>query len=106
MPSDTLLTGSSTVPSVKFFDFSGFRVDRPPLVTANCVAQSLTPSPVVGQRNGSLAPCGVTLCVCGAYRPCRLGARKPRPYDVRSSTCAVGCQRRLTLGVVEAPTPS
>ena len=76
----------------------------PPWVVGNWVPQSRTPSMVNGHRKGSLSPCDETPVVIGANRSCRLGARKPWPNEPRSRIWRVGCQRKLALGVVEAPT--
>ena len=62
--SDVVLLGASTMPSVALVDFSGFRFASPPLITLNCVEQSVR-LPVTGQRIGSLVPAGVTLLVSG-----------------------------------------
>lgn len=101
--------GDSTMPSVLLVDFSGASSVLPPLMMANCVEQSVRPpggGTTGGQRSGSDRPGTVTPVVCGRYRSCRLGARKPLPTAARSTTCGSGCQRALSLGVVELPTPS
>ena len=102
---DAPLTGSNTRPNVVFCAVSGLSATLPPLVVANWVWQSRIGSSVVGQRIGSVRPCRLTPVVVCVNRSARLGALKPLPTAPRSSSAGTGCQRRLSLGVVERPTP-
>src|SRR5882672_10732185 len=103
MLNDALGIGSKTMPNVACSDSSGFRFALPPKSTPNCVSQSSPVSLVTGQRIGSERPGCETPPNCGVKSWYRLGARNPVPYDPRSSTWRVGCQRRLTFGLVVLP---
>jgi iron complex outermembrane recepter protein len=78
---------------------------------------------VVGQRSGSDRPGAVTPVVCGRYKSCRLGARKPLPIAARTTNSRTDCSTQFaivnggnpaltpeksvnkTLGVVLSPLP-
>src|SRR4030095_2520149 len=63
-PKDSVLIGSRVKHRGEFFVVFDSRVGLPPMVVANCVAQSIELL-VVGHRRGSLTPLVETLCVCG-----------------------------------------
>src|SRR5882762_1628187 len=61
---EALLVGSSTMPSVRLVEVSGWRAAFPPIVIGNCVTQSFELL-VVLQRAGSFRPGAVTPMTCG-----------------------------------------
>src|SRR5574340_268469 len=80
--SSNSLTGDSTMPNVKFLDFSGFRFGLPPVSDMNWTAQlSERAAPGIGlpfgQRTGSFQLFAVFVNVWAANCSYSDGARKP-----------------------------
>src|SRR6185437_10568722 len=103
MLNDAPVNGSTTTPIVACSDSSGLRLGLPPKMTGNCALQSMPWLCVTGQRIGSLRPTCDTPNVCAEKSSNNAGARKPVPYEPRTSTDLVGCQRSVNFGLVVPP---
>ena len=106
MPSD------GTVPLTELTEEADEPTEAPPETTrsAKNIGSALGLNPrnnfesfVVGQRSGSDRPVDDVPWTFGVKSWNSDGARNPVPHDARTSNERVGCQRRLTFGLVVLP---